>query len=195
MIPDSARKRAASLCNQINQHNYSYYVLDEPIVPDAEYDRLMRELIELENKYPDLVNPESPTQRVGAKPLDAFAEVKHIVPMLSLNNAINEQEMIAFDRRVREKLTEENVEYVGETKLDGLAISLLYEKGKLVLGATRGDGTTGEDVTLNVRTIKSIPLQLMHDDWPEKLEIRGEVFYRIKQGTVKKQFKAVCQST
>lgn len=176
MTPDSARKRAASLCQQINQHNYSYYVLDEPTIPDAEYDRLMRELTGLESKYPDLINPESPTQRVGAKPLDAFAEVKHIVPMLSLNNAINEQEMIAFDRRVREKLDEENVEYVGETKLDGLAVSLLYEKGKLVLGATRGDGTTGEDVTLNIRTIKSIPLQLMDDNWPEQLEVRGEVY-------------------
>jgi DNA ligase (NAD+) len=181
MISDTVLKRVASLCEQINQHNYYYYVLDDPSIPDAEYDRLMRELIELETKYPSLITSESPTQRVGTKPLDSFGEVKHIVPMLSLNNAINREEMIAYDRRVRERLDEDTVEYVGETKLDGLAINLLYEAGKLVRGATRGDGATGEDVTSNVRTIKAIPLKLVSNGWPTQIEVRGEIYIN-KQG-------------
>jgi len=184
MIPDTVLKRVSSLCEQIDQHNYRYYVLDDPSISDAEYDRLMRELIELETKYPSLITSESPTQRVGAKPIDSFGEVKHIAPMLSLNNAINQEEMIAFDRRVREKLDEETIEYVGETKLDGLAISLLYEDGKLVRGATRGDGATGEDVTSNVRTIKAIPLKLISNEWPTQIEVRGEI-YMSKQGFLK----------
>jgi len=181
MISKTVLKSVSSLREHINQHNYNYYVLDDPSIADADYDRLMRELIELETKYPSLITSDSPTQRVGTKPSNTFGEVKHIAPMLSLNNAIDQEEMIAFDRRVREKLDEKIIEYAGETKLDGLAISLLYEDGKLIRGATRGDGTTGEDVTLNVRTIKAIPLKLMGNEWPTQIEVRGEI-YMSKQG-------------
>ncbi len=164
------------LCKLINKHNYHYYVLDESVIPDAEYDRLMQKLILLENESPELITESSPTQRVGAAPLDSFAEIKHELPMLSLGNAFDEDEMMAFDRRVREKLQEDSVEYVAETKLDGLAISILYEEGEFVRAATRGDGITGEDVTLNVKTIKSIPLNFLNGKYPKKIEIRGEVF-------------------
>ncbi len=160
----------------INYHNYRYYVLDDPEIPDAEYDRLLRELEELEASYPELVAPDSPTQRVGAEPLTTFGEVVHEVPMLSLGNAFNDEEVREFDRRVRERLEVDEVEYVAETKLDGLAISLRYEDGKLVKGATRGDGSRGEDVTLNVRTIKAVPLSLPGRGYPRILEVRGEVF-------------------
>jgi len=168
--------RAETLRRAIDYHNYRYYVLDDPEIPDAEYDRLLRELQALEAEHPELVTPDSPTQRVGAEPLDAFAEVEHRVPMLSLENALTEEEMRAFDRRVRERLRRETATYVGEPKLDGLAISLVYERGVLRQAATRGDGRRGEDVTLQVRTIRSIPLRLQGDGWPEVLEVRGEVF-------------------
>jgi len=174
-IPKSAARRAAELRELINHHNYLYYVLDAPEIPDAEYDRLLRELQELERKYPELVTPDSPTQRVGAEPVKAFGEVRHEVPMLSLDNAFSDEELAEFDRRVRERLGVEKVEYAAEPKLDGLAVSLLYEEGVLVQGATRGDGTVGEDVTQNVRTIKSVPLRLLGTGWPKRLEVRGEV--------------------
>lgn len=180
MITETVRRRCAELRELIEQHNHRYYVLDDPAVPDAEYDRLMRELTALETEYPALVTPDSPTQRVGAKPLTEFPEVRHITPMLSLANALSEDEMRAFDNRIKEKLEIDTVEYAAETKLDGLAISLQYEQGRLVLGATRGDGATGEDVTLNLRTIKSIPLRLK-GKCPAQLEVRGEVYMR-KQG-------------
>ena len=182
MLPKSIKNHCHKLREQIELHNYRYYVLDDPLIPDVEYDRLMLELIELEKKYPELVTPDSPTQRVGAKPLAEFSEVTHLVPMLSLANAFAEDDMVAFDKRVREKLSVNTVEYAAETKLDGLAISLLYEQGKLVQGATRGDGTTGEDVTLNVKTINAIPLRL-RNKFPDRLEVRGEV-YMSKQGFV-----------
>ena len=172
---EKIKKRIAELREQIDYHNYRYYVLDDPEIPDAEYDRLMRELEALEGEHPELITSDSPTQRVGATPLSAFDEVKHELPMLSLGNAFNEDEVQAFDRRAREKLQVETIEYVVEPKLDGLAISLLYENGKLVRGATRGDGTTGEDVTQNVRTIETIPLKLRGADYPVRLEVRGEV--------------------
>jgi DNA ligase (NAD+) len=175
-LTDGPAARAESLRRAIDYHNYRYYVLDDPEIPDAEYDRLLRELQALEAEHPELVTPDSPTQRVGAEPLDAFAEVEHRVPMLSLENALSEEEMRAFDRRVRERLGRETATYVGEPKLDGLAISLLYEQGVLRRGATRGDGRRGEDVTLQVRTIRSIPLRLQGEGWPEVLEVRGEVF-------------------
>jgi DNA ligase (NAD+) len=173
--------RVNELRELINQNNYHYYVQDEPVIPDAEYDRLMQELTAIENEFPELITDSSPTQRVGAIPLDSFPEIKHEVPMLSLGNAFDEDEMTAFDRRIREKLEEDSVEYVAETKLDGLAISILYEDGQFIRAATRGDGTTGEDVTLNVKTIKSIPLSLidvesLDEQYPKKVEIRGEVF-------------------
>lgn len=165
------------LRDQINHHNYLYYVLDEPSLPDAEYDRLMRELQALESDHPELVTSDSPTQRVGGAPLSGFTEVQHERPMLSLENAMNAEEFAAFDQRVRDRLkSSEEIEYACEPKLDGLAISLLYINGLLERAATRGDGETGEDVTQNVRTIKNIPLRLIGEDVPERIEIRGEVY-------------------
>ena len=165
------------LRDQINHHNYLYYVLDEPSLPDAEYDRLMRELQALESDHPELVTSDSPTQRVGGAPLSGFTEVQHERPMLSLDNAMNAEEFAAFDQRVRDRLkSSEDIEYTCEPKLDGLAISLLYIDGLLERAATRGDGETGEDVTQNVRTIKNIPLRLIGEDVPERIEIRGEVY-------------------
>jgi len=175
-IPAEIYRQAETLHEQINHHNYRYYVLDNPEVPDAEYDRLFRELQALEEKYPALVSSDSPTQRVGAQPLSAFDEVPHVVPMLSLGNAFNDDDVLAFARRVNEKLGSEDTVFTAEPKLDGLAISLLYEGGVLVRAATRGDGMTGENVTQNVRTIKSIPLHLLGDDYPQLLEVRGEVY-------------------
>ena len=174
--PRTVAKRAAELRDNIDYHNYRYYTLDDPIIPDAEYDRLLRELEALEYQYPDLVSPESPTQRVGASPAEAFGEIIHALPMLSLANAFEEQELVDFDRRVRERLEVDQVEYAAETKLDGLAISIRYESGVLVSAATRGDGARGEDVTGNVRTIKAVPLRLRGDDFPRVLEARGEIF-------------------
>ena len=171
---EEARVRA--LREQIDYHNYRYYVLDDPEIPDSEYDRLMRELQELEAAHPELVSPDSPTQRVGAQPLKEFAEVRHKVPMLSLGNAFSDEEMGDFDERVRKLLNTGQIEYSAEPKLDGLAISLRYEQGRLVQAATRGDGHRGEDVTSNVRTIGAIPLRLRGQGWPEVLEVRGEIF-------------------
>ena len=171
---EDARVRA--LREQIDYHNYRYYVLDDPEIPDSEYDRLMRELQELEAAHPELVSPDSPTQRVGAQPLKEFAEVRHKVPMLSLGNAFSDEEMGDFDERVRKLLNTGQIEYSAEPKLDGLAISLRYEQGRLVQAATRGDGHRGEDVTSNVRTIGAIPLRLRGQGWPEVLEVRGEIF-------------------
>ena len=168
-------KQVKLLRDEINHHNYCYYVLDEPEIPDKEYDRLLRELQELERQYPELITPDSPTQRVGAAPLVQFDEVQHLLPMLSLNNAFDEQEVNDFDRRAREKLGAEKIEYAAEPKLDGLAISLIYEDGVLQRGATRGDGYTGEDVTQNLRTIETIPLRLVGKGYPKLLEVRGEV--------------------
>ena len=175
MSDNNIQKRIDSLREEINSHNYSYYVLDNPEVPDSEYDRLLRELDDIEQQHPDLITPDSPTQRVGATPLDSFSEVQHEVPMLSLGNAFSEQDMIDFDRRIRESVEDDNIEYAAEPKLDGLAISLLYRNGILERAATRGDGRTGEDVTLNIRTIDAIPLKLRGNDYPPLIEVRGEV--------------------
>lgn len=172
-----AAVRATELRKQIDQHNYRYYVLDEPAIPDAEYDRLFNELRSLEEQYPDLVTSDSPTQRVGSQPSPSFSQVQHEVPMLSLANAFSDDDLHDFDRRVRQRLEgDAGVEYVCEPKLDGLAVSLLYEDGVLVRGATRGDGTTGEDVTSNIRTVRNIPLKLQGSGWPAVLEVRGEVY-------------------
>ncbi|MCW9023739.1 MAG: NAD-dependent DNA ligase LigA [Gammaproteobacteria bacterium] len=171
----NVKQKIDKLRESINYHNYRYYVLDDPEVTDSEYDRLLRELESLEVEHPDLVTSDSPTQRVGAIPLSAFDEVKHSVPMLSLGNAFEEQEVVDFDRRARETLDTDSIEYAVEPKLDGLAISLRYEKGILVRAATRGDGVTGEDVTQNARTIETIPLKLIGKGYPDVLEVRGEV--------------------
>ncbi|MBI1423136.1 MAG: NAD-dependent DNA ligase LigA [Gammaproteobacteria bacterium] len=174
-VSTAIKQRVTKLREEINHHNYLYYVQDAPEIPDSEYDRLLRELQQLEQQHPELIVPESPTQRVGATPLSEFAEVRHRVPMLSLNNAFEAQEVEDFDRRARDRLAVKEIVYTAEPKLDGLAISLLYEDGVLVRGATRGDGATGEDVTQNVRTIDSIPLKLVGRNFPRVLEVRGEV--------------------
>ncbi len=173
--PAEILERVKTLRQEINYHNYRYYVLDDPEIADAEFDRLMRELESLEKDHPELITADSPTQRIGAEPLKEFAEVKHAVPMLSLANAFSNSEVDDFDRRGRERLAVSSLEYSVEPKLDGLAISLLYRDGVLSRAATRGDGTTGEDVTLNVRTIDAIPLRLLGDNHPPELEVRGEV--------------------
>jgi DNA ligase (NAD+) len=174
--PQDVPARAAWLRAELNRHSHAYYVLDNPTIPDAEYDKLFGELQALEQAHPELVSPDSPTQRVGGKPLPQFAQVRHTIPMLSLNNAFDEDDIVAFDRRVKEGLrSEEQVEYSTELKFDGLAISLRYEDGVLVQAATRGDGMTGENVTANVRTVKAIPLRLHTDHPPVVLEVRGEV--------------------
>jgi DNA ligase (NAD+) len=176
--PDAVQ--IARLREQILEHNHRYYVLDEPSVPDAEYDRLMRQLIELETQHPDLVTSDSPTRRVGALPSAGFDEIRHEMPMLSLDNAMTAEEFLAFDQRVRDRLkSTEPVEYVCEPKLDGLAVSLIYENGLLMRAATRGDGQTGEDITQNVRTIPNVPLRLRGEagkTLPQRLEVRGEVY-------------------
>lgn len=174
-IPQTIVERAQQLRAEIEQHNYRYYVLDNPTIPDAEFDKLFRELEALEKIYPELLSPDSPTQRVGSTPASAFSQVTHRVPMLSLNNAFENDEVAAFDRRVREGLGIEVVEYAVEPKFDGLAISLVYENGLLVQGATRGDGYTGEDVTANLRTVRAIPLRIEMYNPPRLLEVRGEV--------------------
>ena len=172
---DDAR-RAAEIRRLIEHHNYRYYVLDDPEVSDARYDALMRELRELEQVHPEIVVDDSPTQRVGAAPSREFAEVVHSVPMLSLENGFTGQDVLDFDLRIRERLDVEQVEYSAEPKIDGLAISLRFERGRLAQAATRGDGATGEDVTANVRAIRSVPLRLLGPDVPAVLEVRGEVF-------------------
>lgn len=169
------------LRKDISDHDFTYYVLDEPVIPDAEYDRLMLRLKTLESLYPALIISDSPTQRVGISPIGEFKEVNHLSPMLSLDNVFNEDELIDFDRRLKDKLgfrasAQREVEYVAEPKLDGAAVNLRYESGLLVLASTRGDGNRGEDVTHNVRTISSVPLRLRGKNVPKLLEVRGEVF-------------------
>ena len=168
-------RRAAELREAINEHNHRYYVLDQPTIPDAEYDNLFRQLQALETAFPALVSADSPTQRVGVAPVAGFASAQHRVPMLSLNNAFSDADIQAFDKRVRDALDVAQVDYFCELKFDGLAVNLTYENGILVRGATRGDGNTGEDVTANLRTIRAIPLRLAGTATPEILEVRGEV--------------------
>ncbi|MDQ3261462.1 MAG: NAD-dependent DNA ligase LigA [Pseudomonadota bacterium] len=174
-VPTSSKQRADALRNDLNQHSYAYYVLDHPTIPDVEYDRLFRELQALEKKYPELIVSDSPTQRVGDAPLTAFAPARHRLPMLSLNNAFSDDDILAFDKRVRDTLDVGELDYFCELKFDGLAVNLTYERGVFVCGATRGDGATGEDVTANLRTINTIPLRLSEPAAPELLEVRGEV--------------------
>ena len=173
------REQAEDLRSQIRRHNHLYHALDAPEIPDAEYDRLVRALQALEAEHPEIVTEDSPTQRVGAEPISAFGTVEHNVPMLSLDNAFAAEEVGDFHRRVTERLgldADELIEYSAEPKLDGAAVSLLYEDGRLVRGATRGDGSRGEDITHNVRTIEAVPLKLLGEDVPPLLEVRGEVF-------------------
>jgi len=183
--PRDAVARAAELRRALEHHNYLYYVQDQPEISDAQFDRLFRELQELEQRYPALVTSDSPSQRVGAKAESGLAAVTHALPMLSLNNAFSDEEVSAFDRRVREAAKLQQVEYAGEPKFDGLAISITFENGLLATGATRGDGYTGEDVTANLRTIRTLPLRLSTNRPPKLLEIRGEVVM------LKKHFEAL----
>ncbi|WP_407529530.1 NAD-dependent DNA ligase LigA [Vibrio parahaemolyticus] len=176
-MSESVHQRLEELKESLHYHAVRYYVEDNPEIPDAEYDRLMRELLEIEAQHPDLVTVDSPSQRVGGKPLSEFSQVTHEVPMLSLDNAFDDSELDSFHKRAQDRIGGESIkQYCCEPKLDGLAVSLLYENGILVQAATRGDGTTGENITENVRTINAIPLKLRGDDWPARLEVRGEVF-------------------
>ncbi len=176
-VSSAAYEEAMALHEQLNYHSHQYYVLDDPVIPDAEYDRLMRRLQELEAQHPSLKTVDSPTQRVGGAPLSGFKTVVHDVPMLSLDNAFSDEELLDFNRRITDRLkSKEPLTYVCEPKLDGVAVSLLYLDGLLVRGATRGDGATGEDITENVRTIHSIPLKLQTSLPPSVLEVRGEIY-------------------
>ncbi|MBT6798902.1 MAG: NAD-dependent DNA ligase LigA, partial [Porticoccaceae bacterium] len=180
--PDSVVILYQQLKDELNQHNYRYYVLDDPSVPDSEYDRQLRKLSAIETRYGGLITDDSPSQRVGGAALESFSQIKHAVPMLSLDNAFNDVELQEFERKVKDRLNystsdkSQQIEYACEPKLDGAAVSLLYKKGSLVYGATRGDGSVGEDITANVRTIKSVPLKLQGDNIPELLEVRGEIY-------------------
>jgi DNA ligase (NAD+) len=176
MKRSEAESRVTALRNLIEEHNHAYYTLDHPTVPDAEYDRLLRELEALEKQFPELASEDSPSRLVSGRPAEAFSSVQHSEPMLSLNNAFSEEEVRAFDDRVVKALETGEIDYAAEPKLDGVAIALIYEAGKLVLAATRGDGTKGENVTANVRTIDVIPHQLRGTGWPQKLEVRGEIY-------------------
>ncbi len=177
-VPPMVQARVEELRALIRNYDYHYYVLDQPLVSDAEYDRLFRELKDLENQYPELVTPDSPTQRLGGVPATTFRPVPHAVPMLSLDNCFTSEELVEWDARVRRLLSVSSVEYVCEPKLDGLSVELVYEQGFLTLGSTRGDGSTGEDVTANLRTIKQVPLRLfpVNGVVPALLEVRGEVY-------------------
>ena len=180
----NVQEKILKLRSQLQYHNYRYYVLDDPEISDTQYDMLLRELEQLETEHPELITSDSPTQRVGAQPLEAFGAVDHAVPMLSLANAMDEEEVLDFDSRVRRLLeTDGDIDYVVEPKLDGLAVELIYINGKLTVGSTRGDGRTGEDITHNLRTIKAIPLVLIPEanyGKPRRLEVRGEVFMNKK---------------
>ncbi|MCK5380714.1 MAG: NAD-dependent DNA ligase LigA, partial [Candidatus Latescibacteria bacterium] len=181
-MKNEIQQRIESLRTQIRIHNTRYYVLDDPEVPDAGYDRLMRELEAMEAAHPEMVTGDSPTQRVGAEPVEAFGTVEHAIPMLSLENAFNEAEVREFDARVKRLLgTEEDVAYVAEPKFDGLAVEMIFERGRFVVGSTRGDGFVGEDVTQNLRTVRSLPLVLMAEEpIPERVEVRAEVLRGIE---------------
>jgi len=175
---DNIFKKIEKLREKIRYHNYRYYVLDDPTVSDAEYDRLMKDLIELEEKYPQYITPSSPTQRVGIEPVSEFTTVKHIAPMLSLANAFSTEELRAFNQRIKKLIPQQKLEYVVELKIDGLAVALVYENGIFIRGATRGDGVTGEEISSNLRTIRSIPLKLFGEDLPLHFEVYGEVYMK-----------------
>ena len=177
---EKARKEAKKLRKIISEHNYQYHVLDDPEISDADFDRLFNKLIKIEENFPKLITVNSPTQRVGAKPLSEFKEVKHVVPMLSLSNAFDENEMTRFYDRIKAELENKDLVFSGETKFDGLAVSIHYKKGNLEIASTRGDGYIGENVTQNIRTISQVPLILIGKNIPEKLEVRGEVFIKHK---------------
>jgi len=168
--------RIEALKAALHHHNYQYHALDAPIIADFEYDQLFQALLALEKAHPDLLTKDSPTQRVGSEPLAGFTQIQHALPMLSLDNAFNAADIADFHERVAERLGQVHVRYCAEPKIDGVAISLLYEGGRFIRAATRGDGLTGEDVSMNARTIEAIPLVLQGEDFPDRLEVRGEVY-------------------
>ena len=170
-------KRVEELRAEIRRHDHHYYALAAPVISDAEYDRLFAELRRLEAAHPELVTPDSPTQRVGGQPIEGFEHVRHAVPMLSIDNTYDESQLREFDARVRKIVETDDYCYVVDPKVDGVAVSLVYENGVLVMAATRGDGVTGDVITHNVRTIKSVPLRLVGRDWPTFLEVRGEIYW------------------
>src|SRR5215469_16933637 len=178
MTFDQAKARHAQLAEEIRRHDHAYYVVAQPTISDRDYDRLYHELLDLEKEFPELATSDSPSQRVGGVPLKQFQPVKHIVPMLSLDNTYSQQELRDFVARVQRILPNETIDWMVEPKVDGVAISLRYENGSFAVGATRGDGSTGDDITVNLRTIRTIPQRLhgKKDTWPTKLEVRGEVF-------------------
>src|SRR5438445_5754397 len=177
MTAQKARARHAELVEEIRRHDHAYYVLAQPSISDQQYDRLYHELIDLETQFPQLVTPDSPTQRVGGEALKAFKPVQHLQPMLSLDNTYSQEELRDFVNRVQRLLPHETLDWIVEPKVDGVAINLRYEKGLFTCGATRGDGTTGDDITANLKTIRSIPLRLNEPrDLPDLLEVRGEVY-------------------
>jgi len=175
---DDIIKKIEEIREKIRSHNYRYYVLDDPIISDAEYDQLMKELMDWEKKYPQYITSSSPTQRVGIEPVSGFTTIKHIAPMLSLANAFSPEELRAFNQRIKKIIIEQKLEYVVELKIDGLAVTLVYENGIFVRGATRGDGTTGEEITSNLRTVKAVPLKLFGKDIPPRIEVYGEVYMK-----------------
>jgi DNA ligase (NAD+) len=180
MTRSEAQKRIAFLRQQIRRHDYLYYVLARPEISDREYDRLYAELERLEKRFPDLITPDSPTQRVGGQPLKAFPIVRHDPPIFSLDKVYNLNDLRKFDARVHKLLSCESVEYVLEPKVDGVSISVRYEKGRFTSGATRGDGRTGNDITANLKTIRAIPLQLTVKNPPQVLEVRGEAYMTVE---------------
>ncbi|MDC0182554.1 NAD-dependent DNA ligase LigA [Nitrosomonadales bacterium] len=186
-----AKKELDILINQIQDHSYRYYVEDDPDISDSKFDELYKQLVNIESQYPELITSESPTQRVGAETSEAFKQVKHLKPMLSLNNVFTDDELIAFNKRLCDEIGIKNIEYSAEPKFDGLAVSLIYKEGKFLLGATRGDGIVGEDITHNLKTIKSIPLKLEGKNIPKRIEVRGEVVMLIRDFNLlnKKQAK------
>ncbi|MDH5724097.1 MAG: NAD-dependent DNA ligase LigA, partial [Nitrospira sp.] len=178
-VSTADRERLARLKAQIRQHDYLYYVKDQPEISDGEYDRLFRELLEFERTHPDLISLDSPTQRVGAPPLDELGKVRHEQPMLSLDSLVDPSEVLLFDQRMKRELETDVIEYTVEPKFDGLSVELVYDHGSFVRGSTRGDGSLGEDITINLRTIRSLPLQLQNEIRPDHLAVRGEVYMRL----------------
>ena len=179
-IKEQTKKEIENLRIEIQDHSYRYYVENNPVISDQEFDALYARLVKLETEFPELITPESPSQRVGSETNKAFKQVKHLQPMLSLSNVFTIDDLTAFDKRVCDEIGISDIEYSAEPKFDGLAVSLIYEDGKFTLGATRGDGFVGEDVTHNLKTIKSIPLKLEGKNIPKKIEVRGEVVMLIK---------------
>ncbi len=184
--PSTTKEKIESLRKEINDHNIRYYVKDDPLISDHEYDILLKKLIKIEKQYPSLIIPESPTQRVGAPPISAFDSIEHQLPLLSLDNAMDHNDIFEFDLRIKNGIgVEGEIEYVAEPKLDGVAVELVYHNGKLVNGSTRGDGLTGEDITNNLKTIRAIPLTINNiKNIPKILEIRGEVYINKKDFTL-----------